>query len=61
MIEETSKCLIEVFANLQSAKNLVDEGKEVLCSRKLQAAITKCVEMAEKVNKLKTLTKQETK
>jgi hypothetical protein len=34
--------LYELLIEIQRAKNLVDDGKEVLCSNRLQGSFTKC-------------------
>ena len=34
--------LQELMISLHRAKNFVDEGKEVLCSRQLQGSLVKC-------------------
>lgn len=41
-ISELVKLTRELFNNIRSAKNLVDDGKEVACSRSLQGAKTRC-------------------
>lgn len=37
--QELFESLNEVLTKVQAAKDLVDDGKEVLCSRKLQGAL----------------------
>lgn len=39
----------ELYSALASAKSLVDDGKEVKCSRKLQGAIVKVIGMVERL------------
>lgn len=46
---ELSRYLFDIHNSVMSAKNLVDDGKEVLCSRRLQGAITRLIELHNKL------------
>ena len=39
---ELSVALRDLLLDISVAKNLVDDGKEVKCSRRLQGALAKC-------------------
>lgn len=41
-ITDLENILRDLFLDIQRAKNFVDDGKEVLCSNKLQGALVKC-------------------
>ncbi len=41
MMNELAQAASNLFVDLVAAKNLVEEGKEVLCARKLQGALVR--------------------
>ena len=58
-VENTNIHVLEsikaIFDQIKVAKNLVDDGKEVKCSQKLQGAKTRCLHLIE----LLSITKNE--
>lgn len=44
---ELIKQLVVLFDQVKVAKTLVDDGKEVACSRQLQGAKTRCLHLLE--------------
>jgi hypothetical protein len=51
--DELLRALQDLGITLQRAKALVDDGKEVACSQKLQGALVKCGNLVRYVNEFR--------
>ena len=58
LIDDMTRAVYALHLQVEAAKTLVDEGKEVLCSRQLQGASTKCAKLLSLLKDLTSVVKK---
>ena len=48
-MEKLTQIARDLYLRIQQAKHLVDNGKEVPCSRELQGCLAKCIELLQEL------------